>query len=214
MEEPSASGQEVQPQHNPEWSKTTFAVVSILFVVIAVLALFWQRQIEDTWSRIFGGHSVRQGTINVFQFDYGFQPRHLTWRVGERVTISLHNQSPSHFHEMVIGRGSDNTPSAFGPINTQFETDFWDGVHVTMSHVNKIDNFVPHKAIVTYIGPKPEITSGGDFSPTLQPGGSVDLTFTVPNKPGNWQYGCFVQQFMHYVAGMQGTITILPAKTG
>ncbi|MCF8567547.1 hypothetical protein LLE49_22770 [Alicyclobacillus tolerans] len=201
------------PHRNPEWSKSLFTVVSIVVGLAAVVALFWQRQIGDAWSSAFGAHNVKTGTTYVFQYDYGFHPRHITWRVGDRVTISLHNQSPTHYHEMMIGRSFDDTPSAFGPIHTQFEQDFWDGVHVTMSHAYKVDNFVPNKAIVDYAGPKPLVTEGGNFSPTLQPGGSLDLTFTVPNKPGNWEYGCFVQQFMHYVAGMHGTITILPAKT-
>lgn len=213
MADPSVEG-ESRPHHrNPEWSKPTFAVISILFVVAAVVALFWQRQVGDALANVFGGRGVQTGTTHVFQFDYAFQPRHITWRVGDRVTISLHNQSPTHWHELVIGRGFDNTPSALGPIHTQFATDFWDGVHVTMSHANMVDNFVPNKAIVTYVGPRPFVTTGGDFSPTLQPGGRVDLSFTVPNKPGVWHYGCFVQQYMHYIAGMRGTITIFPAKT-
>ncbi|KPV41967.1 hypothetical protein [Alicyclobacillus ferrooxydans] len=201
------------PRRNPEWSKTLFAVVFILVVIAAIVALFWQRQIGDAWSRMFGTERVQTGTTHIEQYDYGFHPRHITWRVGDKVTISLHNASATHWHEMMIGRGFDDTPYVVGPVHTQFDQDFWDGVHVTMSHAFKVDNFVPNKAIVTFVGQKPFTTEGGNFSPTLEPGGSLDLTFTVPNKPGTWQYGCFVQQFMHYVAGMHGTITILPAKT-
>lgn len=201
------------PRRNPEWSKSLFAVVSILVVVIGIVALFWQRQIGDAWSRMLGTQHVQTGTTQIVQYDYGFHPRHITWRVGDRVTLSIHNQSPTHYHELMIGRRFDDTPYVFGPIHTQFDKDFWDGIHVTMSNAHKVDNFVPNKAIVTYVGEKPFTTEGGDFSPTLDPGGRVDLTFTVPNKPGTWYYGCFVQQFMHYLAGMQGTITILPAKT-
>ncbi len=201
------------PRRNPEWSKTLFAVVSILAIAVALVTLFWQRQIGDAWSRMFGKEHVQTRTTYIEQYDYGFHPRHITWRVGDTVTISLHNASPTHWHEMMIGRGFDDTPYVVGPVHMQFGQDFWDGVHVTMSHAYKVDNFVPNKAVVTFVGPKPFATEGGNFSPTLEPGGSLDLTFTVPNKPGTWQYGCFVQQFMHYIAGMHGTITILPAKT-
>lgn len=210
MSDSRVSNQE--PERNPEWSKPLFTVVSIFAVLAAVIGLFWQRQIGDAWFRVFGENNVKPGITHVTQYDYGFNPRNVTWRVGDRVTISLHNASATHYHEMMIGRSFDDTPSAFGPIHEQFGQDFWDGVRVTMSHAYKVDNLVPNKAIVTFVGSKPLVTSGGNFSPTLRPGGSVDLTFTVPNKPGTWQYGCFVQQFMHYVAGMHGTITILPAK--
>lgn len=152
------------------------------------------------------------GTVHVFQFDYYYEPRHITWRVGDHVTIALRNMSNTHWHEMVIGKGFDTVPSAFGPINTQFATDFWDGVPVTVSQARHVDNLVTNKAIVTFAGAKPNTATGGDFSPTLQPGGSINLSFTVPNKPGEWKYGCFVQQYMHYMAGMEGSITILPAQ--
>lgn len=200
-------------QRNPEWSKSLFATVSILVVAAGIIALFWQRQIGDAWSNMFGKSSVQAGTTYVLQYDYGFHPRHITWRVGDRVTIALRNESPTHFHEMMIGRGFDDTPYGVGPIHTQFHEDFWDGVHVTVSHAYNVDNFVAGNAVMSYVGPKPFVTEGGNFSPTLDPGGTVNMTFTVPNKPGTWYYGCFVQQFMHYLAGMQGTITILPAKT-
>lgn len=199
-------------RRNPEWSKSLFAVVSIAALVAAILGLFWQRQLGEAWSNTFGGRTPRAGTIDVLQYDYGFHPRHITWRVGDRVTISLHNESATHFHEMMIGRAFDNTPSAFGPIHVQFGQDFWDGVHVTVSNAHNVDNLVPNKSIPAFVGPKPFVTTGGNFSPTLRPGGSINLSFVVPNKPGTWHYGCFVQQFMHYVAGMNGTITILPAK--
>lgn len=201
------------PRRNPEWSKPLFAVVSIIAVVAGIVALFWQHQIGDAWWSTFAARRAQTATTDVFQYDYGYAPRHITWRVGDRVTISLHNQSPTHWHEMMIGQGFDDTPYAIASLHTQFHRDFWNGVHVTVSHAYHVDNFVPGHAVVTYVGPKPAVSSGGNFSPTLEPGGRIDLTFTVPNKPGTWQYGCFVQQYIHYLAGMKGTITILPAKS-
>ncbi|PSR35967.1 MAG: hypothetical protein C7B44_11510, partial [Sulfobacillus thermosulfidooxidans] len=103
---------------------------------------------------------------------------------------------------------------AFGEMDADaWQTDFWDGVPVTLSNPYNIDNFVPNKAIVTYEGPKYlyNIASGGDFSPTLKPGGSLTLSFQVPNKPGLWDFGCFVQQYIHYRTGMRGKLMILPA---
>lgn len=201
------------PRRNPEWSKPLFATVSIVVLAVAIIALFWTRPIGDAWERMVGAGPVGAGTTYVLQYDYGFHPRHITWRVGDRVTIALRNESQTHFHEMMIGRGFDDTPYGVGAVHTQFHEDFWNGVHVVASNAHNVDNFVPGNAVLSFVGPKPFVTEGGNFSPTLDPGGTLDLTFTVPNKPGTWYYGCFVQQFMHYLAGMQGTITILPAKT-
>lgn len=180
--------------------------------MIGLFALFWQRSVQSVSAAVFG-EKLDEPVTRVFQFDYDFEPHHITWRVGDKVTIELRNMSPSHWHEMVIGRGADNTPSAFGPISTQFSTDFWNGVPVTFSNSKQVDNLSLNKAVASFVGQKPNIVSGGDFSPTLQPGGQIDFTFTVPNKPGEWQYGCFVQQYMHYIAGMRGNLTILPRQS-
>jgi hypothetical protein len=140
----------------------------------------------------------------------------MTWRVGDRMEIIFHNQSRTHWHEWTIGRPRVNTQyfQGFGVLNADgWVHDFWDGVHVTLSDPVAIDNFVPHKAIVTYVGPKGpyQLATGGDFSPTLQPGGSIHISFTVPDKPGLWHYGCFVQEYIHYRTGMRGTLNIIRA---
>ncbi|PWI57819.1 hypothetical protein [Sulfoacidibacillus thermotolerans] len=194
-----------------DWQPGVFFGVLALVLLIGVAVLFGRFWIAGIFQKAFD-RVPTQGTVHVFQFDYAYEPRHITWRVGDRVTIALRNMSDTHWHEMVIGRGYDTVPSAFGAIATQFKTDFWDGVPVRISNAHHVDNLVLNKARATFVGSKPNLATGGDFSPTLQPGGSINLTFTVPNKPGEWQYGCFVQQYMHYVAGMNGTITILPAK--
>ncbi|MCY0875241.1 MAG: hypothetical protein OWT28_03050 [Firmicutes bacterium] len=192
-----------------QWSKGLLITVLAVVFVVGSLVLFgryWMAGLMDQ------SQKAAAGKVHVFQFDYYYEPRHITWRVGDRVTIALRNMSDTHWHEMVIGQGHVNVPSAFGPIATDFTRDFWDGVPVTISDARHVDNLVLNKAVATFVGPKPNVVTGGDFSPTLQPGGSINLTFTVPNKPGEWEYGCFVQQYMHYMAGMQGRITILPAQ--
>ncbi|KUO95363.1 hypothetical protein [Ferroacidibacillus organovorans] len=198
-----------RPRRDSRWSAATFFVVLGLAVLIAVLSLFLKRPISDATAAM-AGRALNEPVTRIEQYDYGFEPRHITWRAGDQVTISLHNRSTTHWHEMMLGRGYDFTPSVFGPIATQFDTDFWNGIHVTFSGANHVDNLCVNKAIAKFIGPMPNVVTGGNFSPTLQPGGSLNMTFTVPNKPGTWYYGCFVQQYMHYIAGMRGTITILP----
>lgn len=212
MQEDSTLRQTKQIHRDPHWSAPTFFILIGLACIIALFSIFWQKPIREIVSKMMG-QKLDEPYTRVYQYDYDYEPRHITWRVGDRVTIQLRNMSTTHWHEMVIGRAYDNTPSAFGPIPTQFAYDFWDGVPVTFSDIHYVDNLVINKAIPTFIGPKPNIATGGDFSPTLQPGGSINMTFTVPNKPGTWQFGCFVQQYMHFMTGMRGTITILPAHT-
>jgi len=193
------------------WSKGLFLISMVVVFLVGTGVLFGRYWIGGAVTEAFG-KTPASGTVHVFQFDYYYEPRHMTWRVGDHVTIALRNMSDTHWHEMVIGRGFDTVPSPFGAIPTQFATDFWSGVPVTISEARHVDNLVLNKAVATFVGDKPNMSTGGDFSPTLQPGGSINLSFIVPDKPGEWKYGCFVQQYMHYMAGMEGAITILPAR--
>ncbi len=198
----------------PKWSRRQFLAGTGGLTVAGVVALFGRQASVQTARAIFGS-PISAGKINLYQFDYYYIPNYMTWRVGDQLEVWLQNQSHTHWHEWTIGRHVNMLPfQGFGELNADaFAVDFWQGVDVTLSDPVKIDNFVPNMAHVTYVGPKGpyQIASGGDFSPTLQPGGSIKLSFTVPDKPGLWQFGCFVQEYIHYRTGMRGTINILPA---
>jgi hypothetical protein len=182
--------------------------------VAGLAALFEKPAIVGMARDIFGS-PVSSGKINLYQFDYYYVPNYMTWRVGDKMEIHLQNQSHTHWHEWTIGRHLNmDFFQAFGELTADaWAIDFWKDVDVTLSDPYKIDNFVPNTAHVTYVGPKGpyQIQLGGDFSPTIQPNGSINMSFTVPNKPGIWYFGCFVQEFIHYRDGMQGIINILPA---
>lgn len=197
-----------------DWSKRQFLIGTGALTVVGAAALFGGSAIASASRAVFGS-PVDQGVTHLYQGDYFFLPDYMTWRVGDSMTVVLHNLSNARFHEWMTGRGVDPTPSIFGPIATQFKEDFWNGVPVTIEQAHAVDNFVTNKAIVTCDVPNHPwlITQPGQghFSPTLKPGGTITLKFTVPNKPGTWDYGCFVQGYMHYLAGMRGTINILPA---
>ncbi len=209
----------MQTEHDPkeapkDWSRRQFLWGAAGLTVAGVVALFGKRAIVDSARAVFGS-PVSSGKINLYQFDYYYVPNYMTWRVGDFVEVWLQNQSRTHWHEWTIGRHVNTLPfQAFGNLPADaWATDFWSGVPVTLSDPVKVDNFVPHNAKVTYVGPKGpyQIASGGDFSPTLQPGGSIKLSFTVPDKPGLWDFGCFVQEYIHYRTGMRGQINIIRA---
>lgn len=199
----------------PTWSRRQLILGTGGLAVAGLVALFERQTVVDI-ARGIVGSPVMSGKNHIYAFDYYYWPNYMTWRVGQKMEMIWQNQSTTHWHEWTIGRPHANMASfqAFGQLTADgWVHDFWDGVAVTLSDPYKIDNFVPHKAKVTYVGPKSafQIASGGDFSPTLQPGGSLHMSFTVPNKPGIWHFGCFVQEYIHYRTGMRGTINILPA---
>lgn len=196
------------------WSRRQLLWGGAGLAAASLVALFEKPAIVGLARDVFGS-PVSSGKINLYQFDYYFVPSYMTWRVGDKLEVTLQNQSHTHWHEWTIGRHLNmDFFQAFGELSADaWAIDFWKDVDVTLSDPYKIDNFVPNTAHVTYVGPKGpyQIQSGGDFSPTIQPSGSIKLSFTVPNKPGIWYYGCFVQEFIHYRDGMQGIINILPA---
>ncbi|KUO96829.1 hypothetical protein [Ferroacidibacillus organovorans] len=203
-------------QDPPDWSRRQFLFSVGAVTVAGLIGTFGGSTIARAMREVFGSQ-VETGNIPLYALDYYYIPNYMTWQVGDRITIAFRNRSQSHpgkYHEWVVGRHVNTENTVFG-VETQdgFAEDFFDGVHVTLSNPRDVNNFVPNKAIVTYEGPKSlyNIADGGNFSPTLNPGGAVDITFTVPDKPGLWNYGCFVQHYEHYRMGMRGTINIVRA---
>lgn len=137
-----------------EWGKGVFFGTLTVVLLIGIAVLFGRYWLEGIYQRTFE-KTPMQGTVHVFQFDYYYEPRHLTWRVGDHVTLAIRNMSSTHWHEMVIGQGFDTVPTTFGPIPTQFKRDFWDGVPVTISDATHIDNLVLNHAKATFVGPNP-----------------------------------------------------------
>jgi hypothetical protein len=206
--------EEVSASASPEWSRRQFLGGTVALGVVGAVALLGRSTVVDAARGIFGS-PVRSGRVPLYAYDYYYVPNYMTWRVGDRMDIIFQNQSHTHWHEWTMGRHvNEQYFQAFGELSADaWRVDFWDGVPVTLSDPYKIDNFVPHDALVTYEGPRSlyNIQSGGDFSPTLKPGGSLHIAFTVPNKPGIWDFGCFVQEYVHYRTGMRGKVHILPA---
>lgn len=197
-----------------DWSRRKFIVGSVSVLVVGTVALFESSNISRAATAIMG-QQVDQGATQVYQDDYYYIPNQMTWQVGTPMVLEIQNLSPVHFHEMQIGRGFQTAPNVFSNLKVQFNEDFWTGVHVTILEADDVDNLVTNKAVVKSDVPTgPWLLTGagnGNFSPTLRPGGKIRLAFTVPDKPGVWDYGCFVQGYIHYADGMRGSINILPA---
>jgi plastocyanin len=197
-----------------DWSRRKFLLGTGGALAVGAAALIGNSAIAKALHSI-GQPAIDKGLVHVYEGDYYFAPDKMTWRIGDTITIKQWNQSDYRFHEMMIGRGFDSANTLLGVQRQQFHTDFWDGVPVTIVDAHGVDNFTTNKAIITvnsgidtgnWLDTNP---ADGNFSPTLLPGGWVEYRFVVPNKPGKWQYGCFVQGFVHYEEGMHGTIEIV-----
>lgn len=174
-----------------QWSRRQFIWGTTGLVAAGAVALFGRPAIVSAARGIFGS-PVDSKFVHVYQQDFYFVPNYMTWKVGDHMTLRLHNMSPYRYHEMQLGRHVSTESTIFGTLTADgFTEDFWQGVPVTASHPFMIDNFVTNKAIMTFVGNKSQyqLATGGGFSPTLKPGGHINLTFTVPNKPGIWHYG-------------------------
>jgi hypothetical protein len=157
--------------------------------------------------------------------DYGFTPAHMVWHVGDRVTITLLNQSdarPQKEHEFMVGRTPRTEETVFGLKQEDgFETPFFPGVTIDviagsglkmlMAGDAKLTGLSPMKVMAPGpMGPMEEMTG---FMPLLGPHATLTFSFVVPDRPGEWIYGCFEQSGQHFLNGMKGTVTVLPQST-
>jgi plastocyanin len=162
------------------------------------------------------------GKYTIVMTDYRFAPDKMTWRVGQRVTITLINKSesiPPKPHEFMVGRVNRTDDTIFGVrYEDGYKTPFFDGVKIKLISGSGLTMLMAGKAIFTGISPKSVIAPGPmgpmeemtGFMPLLGEPSQLTFSFIVPDKPGQWTYGCFQQSGEHFANGMKGTITILP----
>lgn len=120
--------------------------------------------------------------IDITMDNFAFTPATITLRAGERVTLRFVNRSAIP-HEFMAGR--DVNPDGMG-----YRIDFFDGVDPV--------------ATGGMSGMEEEM--GGGYELELQGGEIGEITFTVPDRPGTYEFGCFIPG--HYQAGMRGTLVV------
>lgn len=193
------------------WGRALAASAAVL-VVLAVLGGVWRA------SRSTPSYARGPGSVVVSGTDYAFSPSGLTWRVGERVTLTFENDSdgrPGKPHELMLGRRPVEEQTVFGKVFPGgYETDFFEGVDVRLAHARKLAMLMPGDALVS--GRMPPMDMGqmemghgeSGFMLLVKPGGTATISFVVPNKPGRWEFGCFQQSGQHYENGMHGLVTV------
>ena len=173
----------------------TVFVSAVACAAVIIGALEWEKTVAlpSPFGQVING--VHHYSID--EFNYYYKPGHMIWRVGEKVALTIDNRSqsaPAIAHQFSIGRTLVSRNNGFPKSQAMavgWKDNFFDGV---------------------------PITSGGQtapipaFSVSLNGGQKYTFSFVVPDKPGKWEYGCFLQTGQHFMNGMHGNIDILPAQ--
>lgn len=177
-------------------AKGTVTVLASAVVCAAVVfgAVKWEDAVALPTSAGQVIDGVHHYTIE--EFNYRFVPSHLVWHVGEKVSLTIINRSqsaPPIAHQFSVGRSLETRANGFPeqPLAVGWKDNFFDGVPITIN------------------GQTAPIPT---FSVSLQGGQDFHFNFVVPNKPGKWDYGCFLQTGQHFMNGMRGTLEVLPAQ--
>lgn len=195
------------------------AIAGILAVVLVVGAWFWGGAAQTA--------KVAQNHYTISMTDYAFAPNRMIWRVGDKVTITLVDDSQSHpakDHEFMVGRGPNTKQTAFGlRYEDGFKTPFFAGVTINIDAGSGLKMLMAGPAKFTGVKPADVTTPDPNmkmekmtgFMPLL--GGSklnggpsrLTFSFVVPDRTGTWTFGCFQQSGQHFANGMKGTIEVV-----
>jgi plastocyanin len=202
-----------QASHSLSWRQTVGS--ALITAALAAGAYGWQRSSSPP---------ATADAFTIAMTDYRFSPARMVWHVGEHVTITLVERSqaiPPKPHEFMVGRTPRTEKTAFGLRQEDgFETPFFSGVTIDIVSGSGLQMLMPGAAKLTGLAPMQVMAKGPmgpmemeemtGFMPLVGPKGHLTFSFVVPDKPGQWTYGCFQQSGQHFLNGMKGTITILP----
>jgi len=195
-------------------SSRGLVLAAIIAAVAVVGAFVWPGR---------DGPVGRSGESTIVMDDYWFSPNRLAWRAGETVTITVLNRSssrPGAAHEIMFGRRPLREESPLGPVQGDgFEEQLLDGVTVELLAGDGVTMIMAETARLTGVDPMSLMPPGMDMGPqAMRPGmdfmavvsqrGSLTFRFQVPDRPGEWEFGCFAQDGQHYLNGMRGIITV------
>lgn len=140
-----------------------------------------------------GGGTPGAVSYDIDMKEYSYTPEKLNFKVGQEVTLNLRNLGQLQ-HEVMIGREvmkMDNLPAGY--MVDMFESA---GVEPEVTQVGEPED--EHEE---------EMLSG--FMVALPENGTATMKFTVNEEMlGEWEMGCFVQDGVHYVAGMKGSVSV------
>lgn len=163
------------------------------------------------------------GEYQIVMDDYSFSPNRLTWRAGDTVTITVLNRSssrPGASHEIMFGRRPLREESVLGLVQGDgFEEQLLDAATIELLAGNGVTMIMAETARLTGVDPMSlmppgmdmagqTMRPGMDFMAVVAPRGSLTFRLQVPDRPGDWEFGCFAQDGQHYLNGMKGIVTV------
>jgi uncharacterized cupredoxin-like copper-binding protein len=124
--------------------------------------------------------AVVPGTVVVEMGNFFFKPAVITLKAGDRVTLRLINPSAIE-HDFFAGRQPD-------PVAGRYADDFFKDVQVEVSGAGRATR------------------ETGAFRVLVEPLGTAQIVFAVPDRKGTYEIGCFLPG--HYQAGMMGKLVV------
>ncbi|MBI2774337.1 MAG: hypothetical protein HYX56_07590 [Chloroflexi bacterium] len=144
-----------------------------------------------------GGVAAPSGSVTITGSEYKFSPDTVRLKVGQEVRMTFRNDGAKD-HEMMIGKGVKMT----GGKPDGYQTWFMQGMQMRFERDGKAID-----AMAAMGGGMDEPSDIGMM--LVDKGGSpVTLVFTVPDKVGEWEMGCFEDDGTHYDEGMKGKVIV------
>jgi len=138
--------------------------------------------------------------MDISMAEFSFTPDVIEAKVGQQVTLNLTNRGALQ-HEIMFGRSA----MMMGGQPNGYEMDMFSmaGMDPTVTFGGGMeDDMMMGEAGMQH----------GGFSVILPPGQqTAQMTFTVTEEMmGEWEFGCFEQDGVHYTAGMTGMMVVTP----
>lgn len=130
--------------------------------------------------------------------EFAFTPDTIEAKVGQQVTLELVNNGTLE-HEIMFGRD----PMMMGSLPNGYQTD--------MFQMANVEPQVTMQNGMDQMGSAGGASHSGIMVVLPKPGDKATLTFTVTDDmQGEWEFGCFSQEGVHYNAGMKGKFVVKP----
>ena len=137
-------------------------------------------------------------TYTIEMSEYAFTPDTIEAKVGQKVTLELVNNGTLE-HEIMFGRDMmmmDNRPN---------------GYQSDMFQMANVDPQVTQEGMGAMTMSQHSSSNPGSMMVLLKPGDKATMTFTATkDMQGEWEFGCFSQEGVHYAAGMVGKFVVKP----
>ena len=145
-----------------------------------------------------GGGGQASDTWHIKLKEYEFVPNTIRVKAGHTVKITLENVGKKD-HEFIVGNNVDTSsghPDGF--LNPFLSENEFNGIKAEQGGKS-----VPPSNLIE----EEDIAKGGIAA--IDAGSpAVTVQFVVPNKPGEWQIGCFKDNGDHWDEGMRGKLIV------